>query len=461
MNQKLKEHCGIVGVMHHPQSLQLAYLGIYALQHRGQEGAGIVGFQKPLVVPPYCRIRDGLVNDVFQRKHIQDITLHHAIGHVRYSTSGSKEAVCHQPILRELPDGQYFALAHNGTIPEYQVPSSAPDSRKENDSSQLLTKIINAYDKQQPLESFKQALKNVAGAYCLVVFTPDGMLFARDPWGFRPLVLGKLDQAPIICSESCALDLMGAKFEKEIEPGEIGFIPFSENTISWGRVDEPEAFSTPKQCIFELIYFSRPDSRVFGHGVYDARKKLGRLLAEDFKVKADIVIPVPDSGVAASRGYAEASGIPWDVGIIRNHYVHRTFIAPTEEFRDLGVKIKHNPIREVLEGKDVVVIDDSLVRSTTSRKIIALLRGAGARKIYFGISSPPMAWPCFYGIDTPSRQELIASSHSVAQIQKTIGADALGYLSLQRLQSYFGNRFCYACFSGKYEPAAHTIQGLL
>jgi amidophosphoribosyltransferase len=461
MTRKLKEHCGVVGIMHHPKSLQLTYFGIYALQHRGQEGAGILGFPKPLVVPPYCRIRDGLVGDAFKRKHIASHNLHYAMGHVRYSTSGSKDKGSHQPIVHELPGGKYFALAHNGTIPAYQAKASSKKGVCENDSYQLLQRIVAHYKPSDPLAGFKRALEGIEGAYCLVVFCPEGMLFARDPWGFRPLALGRLDKAPIVCSETCALDLMGATFEKEIEPGEIGFIPFEENTIQWGRVETPQNFTNQHQCIFELIYFARPDSQVFSHGVYEARKTLGRLLAEDYKVKADLVISVPDSGVPASRGFAEATGIPWDLGIIRNHYIHRTFIEPPEGFRDFGVKIKHNPIREVLEGKDIVVVDDSLVRSTTSRKIISLLRNAGAKKVHFAISSPPMAWPCFYGIDTPNRNELIAASHTIPEIQKSIGADSLGYLSLERLQKHFGDKFCYTCFNGKYDPAKEVIQKLL
>jgi amidophosphoribosyltransferase len=444
--------------MHHPQSLYLTYLGIYSLQHRGQEGAGIFGYPDPVVIPPFFQCGAGLVSDVFSQDSLSDHSLNYAMGHVRYSTSGGKHCSLAQPIVRQPREGQYFALSHNGTIPALQERSVAGDVHT--DTSRLMDHLLARYETKSPLRSFSEALKTIEGAYSLLWMTPEGLLFARDPWGFRPLVLGKKDGSPVICSETCALDIIDAEFVREIQPGESGFVSFGSREVKQSCVPVEKPLHT-QPCVFELIYFARPDSNIFDWNVYEARKRLGRLLASDYQVEADLVISVPDSGVPASLGFSEASGIPWDVGIIRNHYVHRTFIEPLPGFRDLGVKVKHNPIRSMIRGKRLVVIDDSLVRSTTSKKIIGLLRHHGAKEIHLGISSPPMAWPCFYGIDTPSRQELIASNHSVEQIRSRIGADSLGYLSLETLRKSFGPNFCYACFDGRYQVAQPAIGDLL
>lgn len=453
---QLEHKCGVFGIMHHPESLYLTYLGVFGLQHRGQEGAGIFGYPKPVTFPPFQQTGVGLVGDVFCKHELNKHRLDYAMGHVRYSTSGIKERGLAQPFVQRDSRGNYFAICHNGTIP---MPGGVlSEMGFINDSSWLLSKVVSEYDAAEPLESFSRVLSTISGAFCLLVMTPEGMLFARDPWGFRPLVLGNLEGSPVLSSETCSLDLIGAKFEREVAPGEVGFIPFEEKMVSSHVMLKKDSSENLHQCVFELIYFSRPDSHVFGHSVYEARKQLGCLLARDMQVEADLVIPVPDSGVPASRGFSQESGLPWDIGIIRNHYVHRTFIEPIEGFRDFGVKIKHNPISHVISGKRLVVVDDSLVRSTTSRKIIALLRQHGAKEVHLAISSPPMSWPCFYGIDTPTREELIAARHSVDDIRKAINADSLGYLSVSTLKRHFGDAFCYACFDGRYQVARKTIE---
>jgi amidophosphoribosyltransferase len=446
--QELREECGLFGIHGAHEAAELVYLGLYALQHRGQESAGLA-VSDDTVIRGFKNL--GLVCDVLTSDVIESLPGHIGCGHVRYSTTGSTVLENAQPILVDYKKGQ-IAVAHNGNL----VNSSALRRRMEAEGSIFQTSsdsetIIHllARSKQETIEDMLvEALSFVQGAYSLIVITKDGLIGARDPLGFRPLCLGRLSDAYIICSESCALDIVGADFIREIEPGEV--VSVSERGVETKRLSH----SSPerRQCIFEHIYFSRPDSVVFGESVDGVRRRLGIRLAEEHPVDADIVISVPDSSNSAALGYSEASGIPFELGLIRNHYIGRTFINPVPRIRDQGVRVKFNPVREILEGKRVVVVDDSIVRGTTSRKLIKLIRKAGATEVHFRISSPPICYPCFYGIDTPRRSELIASSYTVDEITTYLRVDSLGYLSLAGLRSCVSqpNEFCYACFDGSY-----------
>lgn len=452
MFDKLHEECGVFGVFGHPEAANLTYLGLYALQHRGQEGCGIVASDG-------YRLRShkgmGLVSDVFKKGQVFDhLPGRAAIGHVRYSTAGGNDVKNCQPIMVDYSRGS-IAISHNGNL----VNAEEVRRRLEQSGSIFSTTadtetIIHLLARAQSdslIERICEALHTVKGAYSLVFLTETRMVAVRDPNGFRPLCLGRLDEGYVVASESCAFDLVDAEFIREIEPGEMivvdktglkSFKPFKE--------------TNPTPCIFEYVYFARPDSRIYGRMVYTVRKESGRQLAREHKVDADLVIAVPDSGVPAAMGYAEESGIPFELGLIRNHYVGRTFIEPQQSIRHFGVKIKLNPVRDLLEGKRVVVVDDSIVRGTTSRKIVKMLRNAGATEVHLRISSPPTSYPCFYGIDTPSRKELISASHSVEEIAKYVTADSLGYLSEEGLRKSVGTEgeagatFCDACFNGNY-----------
>jgi amidophosphoribosyltransferase len=445
--------CGIVGIHNHPEAANLAYLVLYALQHRGQESAGIVSSDGETF---YMHRQMGQVADVFDFKTLKRLAGKNAIGHVRYSTSGSSTIENAQPFIVNTR-GEQVAIAHNGNLTNALKLRGELESKgsifQSTMDSEVIMHLIARSDEKDPIRKIAWALKQVEGAYSLTFLLDGIMIAARDPKGIRPLIVGKLGDAFIVASESCALDLIDAKIVRSVEPGEI--ILFKDGKMtSYENLIDDSAGGKRAQCIFEYIYFARPDSRVFGRDVYPIRKGFGRQLAKEHPVVADVVIPVPDSGVPAAIGYSHESGIPYEMGLIRNHYVGRTFIEPKNEIRHFGVKIKLNTVREVVEGKRVVVIDDSIVRGTTSMKIVKMLRKAGAREVHMRISSPPTCWPCFYGIDTPTREELIASKKSVEEIRKFITADSLGYLSQEGLYWFEKMEkrewFCDACFTGDY-----------
>jgi len=452
-----EEECGIFGIFNHPEASNLTYLGLYALQHRGQESCGIVSSDGSGL---HSHKSMGLVADVFGNQDIfKNLPGKAAIGHVRYSTTGASVLKNIQPILVDYSRGS-IAVAHNGNIVNAQIIKDELEAWGSIFQTTMDTEIIVhllATSKTSSLtERITDALQRIKGSYCLLFLTETRMVAARDPHGFRPLCLGRLGDAYVVASESCALDLIEATFIREIEPGEIVVIDKNGMTSHF-----PFKKVAPSPCIFEFVYFARPDSCIFGRNVYQVRKELGRQLAREHKVEADIVIPVPDSGVPAALGYAEESGIGFELGLIRNHYVGRTFIEPQQSIRHFGVKIKLNPVREVLEGKRVVVIDDSIVRGTTSRKIVKMVRNAGAKSVHVLISSPPTSYPCYYGIDTPTRKELISSSHTIEEITRYITADSLGYLSREGLLNAVGtgnNSYCRACFTGDY-PVRFPMRG--
>jgi len=445
------EECGVFGIFNHSEASNLAYLGLYALQHRGQESCGIVSSDGATL---HAHKRMGLVADVFGNQEIfKKLPGRSAIGHVRYSTAGASVEKNVQPIMVDYSRGS-IAVAHNGNLVNAQILKAELEAYGSIFQTTMDTEIIIhmlAMSRSNLLtDRIIEAVSRVQGAYCLLFLTKSRMIAMRDPNGFRPLCLGKLGDAWVVASESCALDLIEAKYIREIEPGEM-IICSKDGTL---ESMFPFKKIEPTPCIFEFVYFARPDSNIFGgRNVYMARKELGRQLAREYKLDADIVIPVPDSGVPAAMGYAEESGISFELGLIRNHYVGRTFIEPAQAIRHFGVKIKLNPVRELLKGKRVVVIDDSIVRGTTSRKIVKMVRDAGASEVHMLISSPPTSYPCYYGIDTPNRKELISSSHTVDEICRYITADSLGYLSEEGLVKSVGMdhiKFCKACFAGSY-----------
>lgn len=444
--------CGVVGIYQHHEAANLAYLGLYALQHRGQESAGIVASDGSAL----RAFRGmGLVPDIVTPDIIEQLSGHVAIGHVRYSTSGHSELKNAQPFVVNYAEGA-LGVAHNGNFTNAQQLRSKLEKEGAIFQSTMDTEVIMhriARSKKSDLvNKIQESLDGMIGAYSLLFMTEDKMVAVRDPKGFRPLLIGKLNGGYIVASETSAFDLIDAEFIRSVEPGEI--ILFENNEMKSFALHEQS--QKKAHCIFEYIYFARPDSHIYGRDVYDMRKGFGRQLAREHAVDADIVIPVPDSGVPAAIGYAEESGIPFEMGLIRNHYVGRTFIEPENSIRHFGVKIKLNPVRELLEGKRVVVVDDSLVRGTTSMKIVKMLREkGGAKEIHLRISSPPIAWPCFYGIDTPTREELIGAKASIEEIQKYVDADSLGYLSFEGLywfekKKQQGEWFCDACFTGRY-----------
>jgi amidophosphoribosyltransferase len=454
MLDRFQEACGVFGILGSSEAPNLTYLGLYALQHRGQESAGIVASDGETL---HLEKAMGLVADVFSETRLKRLKGSLAIGHVRYSTTGSSQLKNAQPILATCRHGT-VALAHNGNLINAQDLRSGLEANgsifNSSTDSEVIVHLIARSKSDDLVEATAEALSRVSGAYSLVIMSERELLGIRDPHGFRPLSLGRLGDAWVLASESCAFDLIDATFVRDLEPGE--FLHITPNSLK-SYFPLPPAHSA--QCIFEYIYFSRPDSILFGKSVAGVRKALGRQLAEEAPVEADLVIPVPDSGVPAALGYSDRSGIPFDHGLIRNHYVGRTFIEPKQNIRHFGVKIKLNPVREILEGKRVVVVDDSIVRGTTSRKIVSMVRSAGAREVHMRISSPPTVSPCYYGIDTPTRKELIASSHSVDEICTYIRADSLGYLSRAGMLKAVGKDtdFCHACFSMEY-PVSFPIK---
>lgn len=444
-----EEECGVFGIFNHPEAANLTYLGIYALQHRGQESCGIVSSDGSNL---HSHKNMGLVADVFGNQEIfKQLPGRAAIGHVRYSTTGSSVLKNVQPIMVDYSRGS-IAVAHNGNIVNAQLIRDELEAWgsifQTTMDTEILIHLLAMSKESSIVDRLTEALNRVEGAYCLMLLTETRMVAVRDPNGFRPLCLGRLGDSYVVASESCALDLIEAKLIREIEPGEV-IVVDKDGLKSYFPFKKVQ----PTPCVFEFVYFARPDSYIFGKNVYKVRKELGRQLAREHRLDADIVIPVPDSGVPAALGYAQESGLQFEFGLIRNHYVGRTFIEPQQSIRHFGVKIKLNPVRDILEGKRVVVIDDSIVRGTTSRKIIKMIRSAGAKEVHALISSPPTSYPCYYGIDTPTRKELISSSHSIEEIRKYITADSLGYLSEEGLMAAVGTpkeSYCRACFSGGY-----------
>jgi amidophosphoribosyltransferase len=465
MSDKFHEECAVMGVYGHPEASNMVYLGLYALQHRGQESTGIVSSDGKGLI---SHRQMGLVADAFKEDVIKRLEGNSAIGHNRYSTTGQSHLKNAQPFVVEYSQGP-IAISHNGNLvngallrEELERSGSIFQSTTD---TEVIIHLIATSRESTLMGRIVEALGRARGAYSLLFLTLDKMIAARDPYGFRPLVLGKFPEgknrgAYVFASETCALDLIEAEFIRDVEPGEI-------ITIGPDGMESLKPFppAPHAKCIFEYIYFARPDSKLFGHNVYQVRKALGRQLARESGVPADLVTPVPDSGVPAAIGYAEESKIPLEFGLIRNHYVGRTFIEPQQTIRNFGVKIKLNAQRDVLNGKRVIVVDDSIVRGTTSRKIIRMLRDAGAKEVHMRISSPATISPCYYGIDTPTRSELIASSNSVEEIRRYIEADTLAYLSRDGMYAHFDGEktgFCDACFSGDYpvhfEDEGHTRQ---
>lgn len=452
------EECAIFGVYGDPEAGQMAYLGLYAQQHRGQESAGIVSCDQGA---HSIHKGLGLVGDVFTEEALARLSGKSAIGHVRYSTTGKNLITNAQPVTAQLFNGP-LGIAHNGNLTNSEqlrtiLKEQGAIFQGTNDTEAVLHMIART-PSNDIIECVKQVALKLEGAFSMVVLSKDKLIAIRDPKGFRPMVLGHRfleggGFSYVIASESCAFDLIGAKYVREIEPGEIYWVD-EEGEHSERYAPE----QAPRRCVFEHVYFSRPDSVVFGESVYEARKRMGRQLAIESGIEADIVVPVPDSGVAAALGYSAESGIPFELGIIRNHYIGRTFIQPSQSIRSFGVKIKLNPQISLIKGKRVVVIDDSLVRGTTSQKIIRLIRQAGAKEVHFRIASPPTTGPCYYGVDTPQQSQLIAARQSQDEIKEFIDADSLAYLSIDGLMKAVGgvggsaksNSFCAACFDGDY-----------
>ncbi|HWO88417.1 MAG TPA: amidophosphoribosyltransferase [Gemmatimonadales bacterium] len=445
--------CGIFGISNHPEAAHLTYLGLYALQHRGQEAAGIVAADEAGVARIHRGM--GLVSDVFSEETVRSLEGTTAIGHTRYSTAGASILANSQPILVRCRSGA-LALAHNGNLVNHE------ELRRElvaqgalfqtTMDTEAIVHLIARSTRADPDEQIREALLRLEGAFSLLITVGRVMYAVVDPRGFRPLLLGRVGDSPVVASESCALDIVGARQVCELEPG--SFV-----RIDGGRVDylEPLPAKPVSRCVFELVYFSRPDSFVFGESVDQFRRSLGRQLAREHPAPgADCVFSVPDSSNAAALGYSEESGIRLEHALIRNHYVGRTFIHPLQSGRDAKVRIKYNAVREIISGRRVVVVDDSIVRGTTSRGLVAMIRQAGAREVHFRVASPPTIGPCYYGIDTPTREELIAANHSVEEIRQYLGVDSLGYLSLEGMlhaSAISPERFCHACFSNRYPTA--------
>ncbi len=454
---RLREECGVFGIFGHPDAAAITALGLHALQHRGQEAAGIVSFDGKRF---HSERRLGLVGDTFARREVIDrLPGNAAIGHVRYSTTGETILRNVQPLFAEL-EGGGFAIAHNGNLTNgislrKALVHDGAMMQSTSDTEVILHLVARAR-RNRFVDRFIEGLRQLEGAYAFVGMTNKKLVGARDPLGIRPLVIGKLDGCPILASETCALDIIGATYVRDVENGEV--VVFDEDGFQSHKPFPPQA---ARPCIFEYIYFARPDSIVGGRPVYDVRKAMGAELAREAPANADVIIPVPDSGVPAGLGFAQAAGIPYELGIIRNHYVGRTFIQPTQAIRDQGVRMKHSANRAVVNGKRIVLVDDSIVRGTTSRKIVHMMRDAGAREVHFRISSPPIKHPDYYGIDTPDAEKLLAATHDVEGIRQFIGADSVAFLSVDgiyRAMGYPGRdnarpQFTDHCFTGDYPTA--------
>jgi amidophosphoribosyltransferase len=467
ISDKFHDECGVVAIFNHAEAEKLAYLGLHALQHRGQESAGIVT-SNGISLRPHKAM--GLVADIFTEDVLAKIPGTLAIGHTRYSTAGDSALLNAQPILVQSNKGS-IALAHNGNLVNAQRVRARLEAQgsifQTNSDTEVIVHLIALSREQTLPEAIADALRQVEGAFSLVMMSADRVIAVRDPRGFRPLAMGRI-AAPegqqrdtiVFASETCAFDLIGATYERDVKPGELVVVGPEGISSEFYTASAPQS-----SCIFEHVYFSRPDSTVFGRAVQTSREELGRQLAREAPVEADVVVPVPDSGVTAAVGYAAESGIPFRFGLIRNHYVGRTFIEPSQSVRDFGVKLKLNPVRSLLEGKRVVLVDDSIVRGTTSRKIVRMVRAAGAKEVHLRISCPPTISPCYYGVDTPRKSELIAANNSVAEIQRFIEADSLAYLSLEGLQKACdggeGNHFCVACYTGNYPTQWVDVEDIL
>ena len=459
---RLREECGVFGIFGHPEAAAITALGLHALQHRGQEAAGIVAFDGQRF---NSERRLGLVGDHFsQASTIERLPGNAAVGHVRYATTGATILRNVQPLFAELDAGG-LAVAHNGNLTNgltlrRELIRSGAICQSTSDTEVIL--MLSARSRKAKIvDRFIDALRDIEGAYALVALTNKKLIGARDPLGIRPLVLGDLDGCPILCSETCALDIIGAKFVRDIENGEV--VVITDKGVESLKPFAPKAM---RPCIFEYVYFARPDSVVHGRSVYDARKAMGAQLAREAPAIADVVVPVPDSGVPAALGYAQGCGLPFELGIIRNHYVGRTFIQPTQAIREIGVRMKHNANRAVVAGKRIVLVDDSIVRGTTSVKIVQMMREAGAREVHFRISSPPIMYPDFYGIDTPERENLLAARMDLEGMRRFTGADSLAFLSVDgiyRAMGYDGRdhahpQFTDHCFTGDYPtPLADQV----
>ena len=450
----LREECGVFGIFGHPDAAAITALGLHALQHRGQEAAGIVTYDGHRF---HSERRLGLVGDTFSRAEvIERLPGNMAVGHVRYSTTGGTILRNVQPLFAELNAGG-FAVGHNGnltnglTLRRELVRHGA--MMQSTTDTEVILHLVAQSKRGRFIERYIEALRAIEGAYALVSLTNKKLIGARDPLGIRPLVLGELDNCPILASETCALDIIGAKYVRDIEPGEV--IVFDEKGT---EIHKPFPPQPPRPCIFEYIYFSRPDSIVGGRSVYEVRKAFGAQLARESHVDVDVIVPVPDSGVPAAVGYSQHSGVPFELGIIRNHYVGRTFIQPTQSVRELGVRMKHAPNRAAIEGKRIILIDDSLVRGTTSKKIVRMMRDAGAKEVHFRLASPPIINPDYYGIDLPDRGGLLAATHTLEEMRDIIGADSLAFLSIDGMYRAMGfaerdpanPKFADHCFTGAY-----------
>ena len=464
MFDKFHDECGVFAIYGHPEAAKLAYLGLYALQHRGQESAGIASSDGAGM---YCTKKMGHVADIFTTDVLAGLPGPLAIGHTRYSTTGDTVLLNAQPFSVACNKGR-IAVAHNGNI------TNAAELRKDleaegsifqaSSDTEVILHLVARSRERTLAGALREALLQLEGAFSLVFLANDRIIVARDPNGFRPLAMGQLELSggkicTVFASETCAFDLIGAVYLNEVEPGEMVIIGPEGMTREFYAPPRDKA-----QCVFEHVYFSRPDSMVFGRPVQESREMLGRLLARESPVPADLVVPVPDSGVTAAIGYAAESGLPFRQALIRNHYVGRTFIEPSQAIRDFGVRLKLNPVRSLLEGRSVILVDDSIVRGTTSRKIVRMVRGAGAREVHLRISCPPTISPCFYGVDTPEKSELIAANHSVEEIRKFVEADSLAYLSMASLREAVADHkheFCYACYSGNYPTDLVNIEELL
>ena len=451
---RLREECGVFGIFGHPDAAAITALGLHALQHRGQEAAGIVSFDGKRF---HSERRLGLVGDAFARREVIDhLPGNAAIGHVRYSTTGETVLRNVQPLFAEL-EGGGFAIGHNGNLTngialrKHLVHEGA--MMQSTTDTEVILHLVARARRNRFVDRFIEGLRQLEGAYAFVGLTNKKLVGARDPLGIRPLVIGKLDGCPILASETCALDIIGAQYVRDVENGEV--VVFDEDGA---QSFKPFPAMAARPCIFEYIYFARPDSIVGGHHVYNVRKTMGAELARESPTQADVVIPVPDSGVPAAIGFARESGIPYELGIIRNHYVGRTFIQPTQSIRDQGVRLKHSANRAVVQGKRIVLVDDSIVRGTTSRKIVQMMRDAGAKEVHFRIASPPITHPDYYGIDTPERDKLLAATHDLEGMRKFIGADSLAFLSVDGIYRAMGlpgrdaakPQFTDHCFTGDY-----------
>src|SRR5579872_1688334 len=465
MFDKLHEECGVVAIYGHPEAANLAYLGLYALQHRGQESAGICSSDGRRI---HCYKDMGHVAEIFRPEVLGQLPGDHAIGHTRYATAGDTVLLNAQPFSVACNKGR-IAVAHNGNI------TNATELRRDleregsifqsNSDTEVILHLV-AHSRERTLSgALRDALLQLEGAFSLVFLAEDRIIVARDPHGFRPLAAGQMEFsggriAHVFASETCAFDLIGAVYLNDVAPGEMVIVGPEGMTRERWAPEQDRA-----QCVFEHVYFSRPDSIVFGRSVQESREMLGRLLAREAPADADLVVPVPDSGVPAAIGYAAESGLPFRQALIRNHYVGRTFIEPSQAIRDFGVKLKLNPVRHLLEGKSVVLVDDSIVRGTTSRKIVRMVRQAGAKEVHVRISGPPTISPCFYGVDTPTKNELIGANNTVEEIRKFMEADSLAYLSLGSLRKAVADNekheYCYACYTGDYPTELINIEDLM